>query len=429
MPKKPAVSTAVDTLNANIDGFVYRRNYGSLLLSSGHRKVNGRWTSNFYENDRFFVHKELEIPGIGALNEGIYVGKPVAWRNSIARAFGSNPGYLSPYDIKLPDPVDPDPNDFTLSLIGDGATGIRLARPGNPVAQLQQFIIELRDLPRLPLKEFERARIFRSLGNEYLNADFGWAAYIKDMQKLFALQKTLQSRLAQLVRDNGLSIKRRRTIRKSDESAILASGLISQPWGPLDDPSTGGSSLLPGIVSIGPFDPRDVHPVGDGALSYIIQERTVVDVWFQGTFRYFVGNIGSSQWTTRATQALFGGDLTPSVLWEVIPWSWLIDWFANVGDLLSNLSTNAVDDEAYSNCNVMRHEYTLREVTCGVVWDRIDNHFNVNLPGGDESLVYSLKTENKMRHAASPFGFGLNWPDFSLRQIVIAAALGFTRGH
>lgn len=35
-----------------------------------------------------------------------------------------------------------------------------------------------------------------------------------------------------------------------------------------------------------------------------------------------------------ATRAVLGGTIDFSTLWELVPWSWLIDWFGNVGDYL-----------------------------------------------------------------------------------------------
>lgn len=37
-----------------------------------------------------------------------------------------------------------------------------------------------------------------------------------------------------------------------------------------------------------------------------------------------------------AVQAVYGGTIDLSTLWEIMPWSWMIDWFGNVGEYLSS---------------------------------------------------------------------------------------------
>jgi len=117
------------------------------------------------------------------------------------------------------------------------------------------------------------------------------------------------------------------------------------------------------------------------------------------------------------------------LLYSVLPWSWLVDWFANVGDILDNMSSNAVDNETLTNAYSMRTVEDLETVDIRVSWDDYDQpssgfpELAVFIPGGSDTYSASFRKTNKLRYQASPFGFGLKFGDFTRRQLAILAAL------
>jgi len=282
-----------------------------------------------------------------------------------------------------------------------GATGWKRSRPGNPTAAITNFLWELRDLPTLPVRMFLKLRNFKALGSEYLNIQFGWLPFVSDIKKMYATYRTLSAKLDQLVRDNGKGIRRKRDLGTT--TSIVSSSSRLNNLG----------CFAPAVVSTG----ASWSQVDTDVL-------TLERYWFVGRFRYYVPDIGSDQWTKRATAALFGVIPTPAVLWEALPWSWLIDWFSNVGDIVSNLSGNAVDNLVADYAFIMHHK------TVETRWSAVGylapgyNHGAFN-----PSCSISLKDETKSRMPATPYGFGVNFDGLSAYQLSILSALGMSRSR
>lgn len=314
-------------------------------------------------------------------------------------------------------------------LAGLYATGNKRARPGNPVASLGQFIIELRDLPRIPFTGSSKGKLakrltsptagvpigrlpvllkerlfnFRSLGSEYLNVVFGWKPFVSDLRKMYYLWQDIDKRMAQIVRENGKYIRRRASIDSSNSSTQTYTHygfpFANVPGGP------------PWHFS--------------GTTEYTVTETTTSNSWFSGSYRYYIPDVGSSAWDKRARLALFGALPTPELLWEVLPWSWLIDWFANVGDVMSNISTNAVDNLTMRYSFVMEHTTYTKEVKS-----------LVNVPGAGQNIpsfagnITSTYTkEVKLRNGGgNPYGLNVQLATLNGHQLAILAALGLSRG-
>jgi hypothetical protein len=260
--------------------------------------------------------------------------------------------------------------------------------------------------------------------------EFGWRPFAQDLIKAYKTSVNLTTRLKQLVRDNGIPVKRRRVIDESIGFEVLCEGTFLGPTGHLGQISLGGNSLLDGFYVLGPYGVKDVgSPHFDGSIRYRYVKTTKVKTWFACTYKYYVPDIGSLQWTTKAVAALYGLRITPSTLWEVIPWSWLIDWWVNAGDVLSNLSSNAVDNEALINPGVMRTTEVLYEVEVDVSCSGYSDPFDpVYLPPYTAFTKWSRLETTKVRRVASPFGFGITTGSFTVKQWLILAALRISRG-
>jgi hypothetical protein len=152
-----------------------------------------------------------------------------------------------------------------------------------------------------------------------------------------------------------------------------------------------------------------------------VSRRVVQKKWFSGAFTYRVplGNDSLSVLGRHASHAkkLLGISLTPDTLWNLAPWSWATDWFANTGDVLSNIS-DCVTDGLVMHYGYMMVHTIVTDTYMPVGTDLID---------GSSSSVFSVVTETKQRRAANPFGFGISWDALSAFQLSIAGALGLSR--
>jgi hypothetical protein len=299
------------------------------------------------------------------------------------------------------------------SMTAMGTKGIAKFKPGNPAAGLGQFLVELRQLPNLPkfvVSAFKSPRKattlsglrenlfnFKQLGSEYLNVEFGWKPFLNDLRKLFDFQQGLAKQLEQLRRDNGKVVRRRGTITKAESSSV------SQ--------DTGTIGLYPALAT-------QFYDSSSGLVHRrSLTTTTFSRYWFSGAFRYWIPDIGSDQWTSRAKRALLGVNPSPSLLWEVLPWSWLVDWFSSVGDSINNMSSNAAENL------VILYGYSMG--TSSTV-----EHAEASSRLVNAGWVSSSQTRTsyvKRRVKASPFGFGISLPDLSVRQLAILSALGLSK--
>lgn len=310
-----------------------------------------------------------------------------------------------------------DSSSFSLSdLTSYGPTAINRFSPLSPGASLGQFLVEgYRDgLPQLPLRLFAKLKDFRSLGHEYLNVEFGWIPFVNDLRKLYATYETLNQRLGQIIRDNNRPVRRKGVISHKIDSVENGKSSVRQEGFNLP---YGWSPNFDEIEDIEYF--KDVK-----------RTQTSEDIWFAGRFRYFIPDVTDNRWTRKAKLALFGANPTPSLLYQVMPWSWLIDWFSNVGDVIANSSSNGIADLTIDYGYLMRHHRK------DVVYDSRLLPFYIDPFGTDATredyhagswLRTIVRTESKERVVASPFGFGLQIDDLSARQLAILAALGLTR--
>jgi hypothetical protein len=157
---------------------------------------------------------------------------------------------------------------------------------------------------------------------------------------------------------------------------------------------------------------------GRGVLRRTVERKT----WFSGAFTYYLPSDYDSRNKIKELRTkadlLLGTDLTPELLWNIAPWSWLADWFANTGDVISNLSDFKTGEL------VMRYGYVMETVKVSDTY----THYPVGpSPYGGSVVELTFVTETKKRRPANPFGFGLSWEGLSPFQQAILAALGITR--
>jgi len=387
---------------------VYDLDYHALLASqSNHRLKNGAWSGG----GGFYVHHRTIHNTLGLLPVNSYLG---------TMRGGPTAVNLASY-VPL---VEPEALDWLAKeayLSPHGATGWKRARPGNPIANLGQTIVEAREVKRLapwsifrgsfrgiPRRAYNHLSKLKNYGGAYLAYNFGWKPLIDDLRKAYQLTYDIDDRLAKLRRYNGRNSKRSRKLRDTTSSTEVVS-TTNNAFDYLLTPPLSGSRR--------------------GRTIRTVTTEIVDKMWFEGQFRYYVPDIGTLQWDRRARRALFGLDITPSLLWEVMPWSWLIDWFSNVGDVISNMSFNAVDHVVANYAYVMHTEEVNVTTRVQTFWDAYSSTpSTVNYSGGHTEAVHTSRDVRKSRLRANPFGFGITNDGLSAYQSSILAALAVQRG-
>lgn len=283
-----------------------------------------------------------------------------------------------------------------------GATGWNRFRPTKPVVDLAVAIAEFKDLPGLL---FKRLDSIKHVADNHLAAQFGWVPLLHDIRSMVTMQSEVAKRIAQLRRNNGRGDRRGGTILKD---RVMGRDIVCDGSSAVGEESYSRGYL--GALM------RKTYP-------YIYTEYSEEHkVWFRGKFKYYVPDIGSDRWNRRVRNALMGTAITPAVVWELLPWSWLFDWFGNVGDVIANLSDPLSDDLVAEYAYVMRSR-TQKQTTTGHFYLR-DRISGAPVP---VELSHTLEYVEHYRAEAHPWGFSATWDSLSFRQLTILGALGITR--
>lgn len=284
-------------------------------------------------------------------------------------------------------------------------------QPGASVADGAVFLGELSDVPKMlrsTAQWFSREFISRFgrrprgrvkvLADTWLNTQFGWLPFVSDLRKFYKAYRQMDEWYTRLVRNNGQWTKRRGTLFEGTNSELLESSAVNH----LSYPDFGG------------------HPAwypGGNRGSYTITRLTGEKVWFEGQYRYYVPDIQSVAWRGKALAHLYGLDINPATLWELTPFSWLVDWCTNIGDLIANQSTGLISNVAWKYAYLMGHREEMVTVES-----------RPNFPWQPKHVWY-ISLDRKTRKEANNFGFDLADSALTARQWSILAALGLSRAH
>jgi len=305
-----------------------------------------------------------------------------------------------------------------------GTYAISKTIPTLPVAGTAAFLGELHEgLPRLlghSILFRERAHAFHGLGSEYLNVQFGWKPFVHDIKKFAKAFSNAGRILEQYRRDSGKTVHRHWGFKPIKETKVypeypfgygsnLVNFVLQLPcnnttYGTLSSPEINSLMVFGRTASAHASSVLEQKYSFSGAYSYLLSED---DSFFGRMERY-----------VQEANKLLGIRITPDVLWELTPWSWLADWEANIGVNITNMTALGKDNL------VLRWGYLMRTT-----------HFNhyistskfTSYSGFDQSIHSTLRVTKKERIRSSPFGFALNPDGFTNRQWAILGALGMTK--
>ena len=277
------------------------------------------------------------------------------------------------------------------------------------------FVGELREgLPRIVTalaSAKTKTSKLRAVGSDYLNVQFGWLPLLND---LISIAETLYSATQGLFKPWGATHRSRG--ENPTTSTLDAEKL---PWN--------------GSISIGDYyDDAAFQPYLDGTggrnAGYVLGTSTVHTAvttrrWIEGEYVYLPKAGFEQKDYLEKFNTLVKTDLTPSDLWQLAPWSWLVDWFFDIGKAIEAFET------ATSNRVLSTYCYAMEETTSTTQALMFD------IAGGS-GVVYTgpkawsgqWEYSRKRRIRANPFGFTLN-PESALTgaQFLILGALGLTK--
>lgn len=296
-----------------------------------------------------------------------------------------------------------------------GVRAIAKTMPTNPASDLA---VSLAEIKREGLPSITGASLFRDqvsahkkLGSEYLNIEFGWKPLVgATVETMNAVAESARI-LRQYQRDSGRWVRRDYTFPEE----------ITQKVNPLKQLTTGST----GTYLVDPRnDTAKWSPLWtSGATQFHDHTKTTRQVYFRGAYSYYLQS-GNSHLNKlfgfeQKARRLLGLELTPEVLWELSPWSWLVDWNLNVQDNIHN--AEALNRDGL----VIRYGYLM----CKTVSEHTLTVTNVTPRNGPTfgPITVTYRITRKQRVRAEPYGFGSNPAAYTSRQWAILAALGMTK--
>jgi len=326
-------------------------------------------------------------------------------------------------------PLLPNPDELltypSLPSFNESYEGSRVINdtvPTHPAAGVSNMLGELyRDgLPGIPigfLNDIKRPNGLRDIvrgiregGSQGLNVVFAWQPLLSDVEKL--LKAVIQAPLImeQYARDSGRSIRRKRKYPATYQTETLpVSGYHDLLW--FDDD-------LQSLMTYG-YGGNPQRTTGE--------IRSSRQISFSGAYTYYLANDGKAirglEYAAQQAQHLLGLGVTPEVLWNLAPWSWLSDWIWNFGDALSAASAFQRDGLVLRYGYLMCHDVVEKTYSFPLSHPINGNYLQWDM---GKACTITLRTERKMRVRATPFGFGLDPASFDARQIGILALLGMS---
>jgi hypothetical protein len=296
--------------------------------------------------------------------------------------------------------LTPHPSDAVMR--SSGSTAVARCAPNAPFYSLPTALGELQadGLPAIIGSSLfkKKVRTAQKAGGEYLNVEFGWKPLVSDLRK-FATAVNTSKEIWEQYR-KGSAHKTRRSYHFPDSF----------------DQRTYTGQFLP-YPSNWPYG----FFTGDGV------PYSTTSLWYKGAFKYYVPepvdfHSKMQYWHSQASKIL-GVRLTPDTVWNISPWSWAADWFANTGDLFANVSNLSTDGlvSQYGYCMASQEVIT-----------SIGGYSGYTLPSGQPSpslavaTLHSVIARKKRVPQLSPYGFGVTIGSLTDRQIAICVALGLS---
>lgn len=322
--------------------------------------------------------------------------------NSFAKNYKGN--YFAKFDsigdAQFPLPILAQNSD----LITMGTTAIARCIPTNPLVDLAVTLGEIKreGIPSLAFGRsfFERTQRAKNAGGDYLNYEFGWKPLVNDVLKAADATVDSDDVLQYYAANSGKLIRRRYSFptQLTNSTTVDSSGTNARP--------------VPAI-EVGYW-----QTTGQLHTTTTSRQRT----WFSGAFTYYLPPQGSLRYKNALLAKKYGHRLTPEVLWNLTPWTWAVDWFGNIGDVVHNIS-------AFHNDGlVMPWAYIMQENM--VQTQYLHSGAKTKRYGQEVNVQQTLRSIRKQRLKATPYGFGLNPAiDFSDRQWAILVALGLSKGN
>lgn len=329
-------------------------------------------------------------------------------------------------------------NDPPLSLFPSGLPSVsytssiagqrmRQSTPTAPEIDLALVLAELRDFPGLVRNVLSLPRAWTSAregAGQYLGAVFGFMPTGSDVMTLAEIAARSHEKVAAFERHANRQLRRSRVDTLYEDTRIHE----------LDYPTVNsqGDYTMSGGWR---FQAKGIHAFAGNVsnvryaphLTLAVELSRVVRTFC--TFEYFIPNpLGLNtrmKEYKKKFEKLLGSGLTPGLLYDLTPFSWLIDYFLDVGGLL-----RYQNEVANNGVTASRAGHTLVERVDATLFLSGYNFY----PGTSSTVsrkttAYGSSTysrETVRRRKGNPYSMSPSW-DLTTQQWAIVGALGLAR--
>jgi hypothetical protein len=248
--------------------------------------------------------------------------------------------------------------------------------PNRADVDIPTFLGELRDIPQLFVREATR---IKRLAGANLKYQFGVKPLVRDVLKLLDFQTLVLEREKELQALYESGLERTRLLYKSKVTGNRVNHVHNRDKFSLFSHSD--------ITSI-----RNVY----------------------GYVRFFpygpLTKISAGDLRKQARKAALGLTVDFNTAYQLMPWSWLLDWCSNVGDIVSN--TRNIIPVTYNSIRII---------------ESIKTTAKTSYPGSSVISPGTWGRHDKIRNLPATAGFDSQLPRFTPRQLSILGSIGVTR--
>lgn len=256
--------------------------------------------------------------------------------------------------------------------------------PSRPDIDLPVFLVELKDIPQLI--KVVGDNLIKTVAKSNLAYHFGWKPLVNDLQSIFNFSGLVERRYRELKKlySSGL----RRTVTLGRDSTNFK----------------GRETLIWNESGLG---------------SVIIRTDGNTERRYWGHCKWKPTTLpprSDAEMFSLARRAVLGLYLNPAAAWELIPFSWMADWFGSIGAYL-NASRNLIPASPYDIC-IMERKLTTVSSSVKAGYE----------PVSGLSLSPQWGTHETLRREPSSPTISASLPWLTLRQWSILASLSVVKG-
>lgn len=242
------------------------------------------------------------------------------------------------------------------------------------------------------------------LSDNFINYEFGVKPFISDTQDLIAAVYDAKRIIESYKQTGSVQTRRKRvfpSIRSTEQYIQHGCGWLPPP----------GSYTTFNEY----WQPYGYY--GDGVDALVTIDKKI-DISFSGAYIQYVPedvNLNNLVARIDAVSNYFGVELTEKDVYDLVPWSWFVDWQYNLGAVIKNASSFA--DQSL----VLKYGYLNVTSTYDITVE------SRNIPYGFDDQVMYWRNTRKERIRSTPYGFTSVPSDFTDIQWAILGALGLTK--